>query len=107
MINTDPERSPGRPPKVTFPIRRTVVIHGNDREMVIQENQTVTCLRCSKPFLVNSDTAVIRKSCLDLNEYVRCPNCGFIADAFYYLTDPPLPKVRNQKQDIPWQKPEA
>lgn len=107
MINTDPERGPGRPPKVVFPIRRTVVIHGHNRELIIQENQTVSCVKCGKPFLINSDTAFIRRNALDDQTCVRCPQCGRVCDASYYLQEPPRPKVRNTERvrvQIPWMK---
>ena len=102
MINTDPERGPGRPPKVVFPIRRTVVCHSVATEMILNENQTVRCLRCGSSFLVNSDTAFIMKG-LDSYECVRCPRCRYIADAYYYVTEPPRQKAVYPKcPEIPW-----
>lgn len=101
-------RTPGRPPRIQFPIRRTVVIGGRDREMLINENTTVYCVRCGEKFLVNGDTAFVRRTVLGDQEVVRCPKCGRIADAFYYLREPPRPpRIKTPEMEIiPWKTPE-
>ena len=101
-------RLPGRQPHIQFPIRRTVMIERRPREMLIQENQTVHCVRCGESFLVNGDTAFIRRTALDDCEMVRCPRCNRIADAFYYLREPPRPpRIKTPEMEmIPWRTPE-
>lgn len=99
---------PGRPPKIQFPIRRTVVISGRPREMLIEENTTVHCVICGETFLVNGDTAFIRRHRQFDETIVRCPRCGRMADAFYYLREPPPPpRIRTPEMEIiPWRTPE-
>ena len=98
----------GRPPKVSFPIRRTVVSHGLEHEMLIEENTTVHCVRCGASFLVNGDTVFLRRTMLDDYPVVRCPKCNRTADAFYYLREPPRPpRIRTPEMvRIPWRTPE-
>ena len=77
---------PGRPPKVRFPIRRILVVSGQDFLKTMHENTTVSCLRCSKHFLVNGDTAYrTRQNKLDDMPYIRCPHCGYKAAVIYYF----------------------
>ena len=98
---------PGRRPNVRWPIRRTVVCLGEERELKIEENTTVRCVRCGQSFLVNGDTAFVRLTVHGSWECVRCPHCGRIADAFYYLQEPKRPKIRvDSQQLIPWKLPE-
>ena len=97
-------RPPGRPPRIQFPIRRTVVSLGRAREMLIEENTTVRCVLCGESFLVNGDTAFIRRRPTWEETIVRCPRCGKMADVFYYLRDPPPPpRIKNPPLTIiPW-----
>lgn len=101
-------RLTGRPPKIRFPIRRTVIQAGRPHEMLIEENTTAHCVRCGAEFLINSDTAYIRRSEMEDCEVVRCPRCARIADAFYYLREPPPPpRIKNPEMvRIPWRTPE-
>ena len=78
--------TPGRTAKVHFPIRRTLVVGGIDFPKIMNENTTVSCLRCGKEFLVNGDTAYrTRQNKLDDMPYIRCPNCGYRAAVLYYF----------------------
>ena len=99
-------RPVGRPAAIHWPIRRTVMISGAPRPMLIEENTTVHCVRCGAEFLINSDTAFVMKTELDSFEVVRCPRCNRIADAFYYLREPPRPKrsIASDVVRIPWQR---
>ena len=55
-------------------------------QKTMNENTTVSCLRCSKAFLVNGDTAYrTRQNKLDDMPYIRCPNCGYRAAVIYYF----------------------
>lgn len=101
-------RPPGRPIRINWPIRRTVMMCGRPHEMLIEENTTVHCVRCGEAFLVNGDTAFIRKTMLDDFAVVRCPRCGRVADAFYYLREPPPPpRIKASEMIIiPWKRPE-
>lgn len=94
---------PGRRPAVRFPIRRTVMCPER-REMFINENTTVHCIACGGEFLINQDTAYIHRTRFGDTEFVRCPRCGRIFDAFYYLQEPPRPKpIRTPEViRIPW-----
>lgn len=99
---------PGRRPKVTFPIRRTVVLSGRARELIIPENTTVACVFCGEAFLINADTAAVRRTVFGEWETVRCPRCNRVADAYFYLREPPRPpRPRNPEMvRIPWRTPE-
>ena len=78
--------TPGRPALVHFPIRRILVVSGQGFQKTMHENTTVSCLRCSKAFLVNGDTAYrTRQNKLDDMPYIRCPNCGYRAAVIYYF----------------------
>lgn len=77
---------PGRPPKVHFPIKRILVDSGQAFTKTMNENTTVSCLRCGGQFLVNGDTAYrTRQNKLDDMPYVRCPICGYKAAVIYYF----------------------
>lgn len=101
-------RPVGRPAAIQWPIRRTVMISGAPRPMLIEENTTAKCVRCGAEFLINSDTAFVMKTELDSFEVVRCPRCNRIADAFYYLREPPRPpRIKTPELTmIPWKTPE-
>ena len=75
---------PGRYPKVRFPIRRIEVCSGQDFERVVNENTTVSCLRCGESFLINGDTAFLQKKSLDEMPYIRCPRCSYTAAVVHY-----------------------
>lgn len=78
--------TPGRPAKVHFPIRRILVVGDQHFQKTMNENTTVSCLRCSKAFLVNGDTAYrTRQNKLDDMPYIRCLNCGYRAAVIYYF----------------------
>lgn len=76
--------------EVRFPIQRTVVEHGLDMEMILEEGDSVRCVQCGKAFEVRAEqvrvriTTVGHKS-LDEYECVVCPHCGRVADAYYYV----------------------
>ena len=76
---------PGRPKKLTFPIQRTEVWHGRDVKRSVEENTTVTCVRCGEMFLINYDTAHISRDAYgsDVPE-VCCPRCGRRASIYHY-----------------------
>jgi len=75
----------GRPKRLTFPIRRVEVFHGNDVARSIEENTTVTCVRCGAMFLINYDTAYISRDAYDSNvPEVRCPQCTRRASIYHY-----------------------
>ena len=84
MIRPD-NSIPGRPPKVTFPITRTIVEHGREFQKTINENTTVRCYNCGDKFLINRDTVFHYHHKYDDMTYVRCPHCGFKAAALYYF----------------------
>ena len=77
---------PGRPPKVSFPITRTIVYSGQDFTRTMQANTAVSCLRCGSCFPVNGDTAFRnRRNRLDDMPYIRCPVCGYTAAVIFYF----------------------
>lgn len=100
-------RPVGRPTAIHWPIRRTVVCLGEERELKIEENTTVKCVRCGQSILVNGDTAFVLLTVHGSWECVRCPHCGRIADAFYYLQEPKRPRIRTPELTrTPWRTPE-
>lgn len=101
----------GRPPKTFFPIRETVVEHEVCKELTIEENAPTHCLRCGQWFLINRDTAYRQQHPVDHGVYIRCPQCGFRAAAFYYFDRISRPRPRRiqtpEDARIPWQTPEG
>lgn len=89
---------PGRPKKLTFPIRRIEVVHGVSLERVVEENTAVNCVQCGLMFLINYDTACISRDEIgsDIQE-VRCPFCGRRACIYHYY-DQIEKKKKRQRQ---------
>ena len=85
MIKSEIPRRRGRTPAVSFPIRRTVVESGLDRKKVIEAGDAVSCLRCQKPFRVDSLTARLSDSSVDDMPILHCPSCGYAAAVLYYF----------------------
>lgn len=91
-----------------FPIRKTVVVNGEDREMILEEGTTVRCVRCGSVFRADRETAITLRTAEDEWPCLRCPECRRIADAFYYLLEPPRPKRPRTPEmvRVPWKTPE-
>lgn len=88
---------PGRPKKLTFPIRRTEVVHGFSWPRIVEENTAVHCVRCGKKFLINYDTAYISRDQIGSEiEEVRCPFCTRRASIYHYFNE----ITRKQKKTI-------
>ena len=103
--------SSGKPQRVRFPIRRTIVENGNPREYVIEEDAETTCIRCGQRFQINGETAQIRNNLIDTLPYIRCPHCGYVAADYYYFTRVPRKRPRRMQTPedsmIPWTTPEG
>ena len=88
---------PGRPKKLTFPIRRTEVVHGVPWPWTIEENTSVHCVQCGKKFLINYDTAYISRDLIGSEiEEIRCPFCTRRASVYHYFDE----ITRKQKKTI-------
>lgn len=68
--------------RVIFPIKRKIVICGNERERTLEKGQVVECYMCGEPIKL-SPVSVI--NCNGF-QYVCCIRCGAKVDAFYYMT---------------------
>ncbi len=67
--------------KATFPIVERISTEGVVRQHEIHDGASLNCLRCSKPFYANGNTASESKRG---NTYLRCPHCGYLGSTFYY-----------------------
>ena len=91
--------------KVTFPILETVVSRGDVRTLYITEGQGSDCVRCGQRFRIDSETITYRKTAVDRILCVKCPHCEKIADVYYYLREPPRPKIRHPIEiHVPWMR---
>jgi len=81
-------------PKVKFPIELIEQSYGTDYLKTLKRGETVHCLRCGQPIIINSKSVFY----FDDLPYVTCSNviyrddlrgikkrCGYVAFASYYI----------------------
>ena len=77
--------TPGRPPKVRFPIIRALVINGIRHTATVKENAQVHCLLCGEKFHIAAQTVTRHKDPDDM-PIVICPRCRYRAAVVHYYS---------------------